>query len=174
VRRNAPRPRSGSQFSVRFRKRSAWRRRFGSICRACCDPRITSTPAAHLHCLSGCGAVGRQAFRSRQSTAGDRALQALLGLDRFPTDDTIRNLFRRFGMGQVQRLYEPLTEWQMQRLPPRADGYTRDLDSTSFEFNSTQPNLAQLLHPVQGTCRVRFRSPGDAPRTVNGSHQESP
>jgi hypothetical protein len=37
-------------------------------------------------------------------------------LDRFPTDDTIRNLFRRFGMGQVQRLFEPLAEWQMQRL----------------------------------------------------------
>jgi hypothetical protein len=34
-------------------------------------------------------------------------------------------------MGQVQRLYEPLTEWQMRRLPQRADGYTLDLDSTS-------------------------------------------
>jgi len=26
----------------------------------------------------------------------DRALQALLGMKRFPTDDTIRNLFKRF------------------------------------------------------------------------------
>jgi hypothetical protein len=38
---------------------------------------------------------------------------------RFPTDDTIRNLFRKFGMGQVQRFFEPLAEWQMQRLPQR-------------------------------------------------------
>src|SRR4026209_767446 len=50
---------------------------------------------------------------------GDRALHGLLGMTRFPTDDTVRNLFRRFGMGQVQRLFEPLAEWQMQRLPQR-------------------------------------------------------
>ncbi len=33
-------------------------------------------------------------------------------------------------MGEVQRLFAPLTEWQMQRLPRRAEGYTLDLDST--------------------------------------------
>jgi hypothetical protein len=33
----------------------------------------------------------------------------------------------------VQRLYEPLAEWQMQRIPPRTAGYTLDLDSTVFE-----------------------------------------
>jgi hypothetical protein len=46
-------------------------------------------------------------------------LHALLGITRFPTDDTIRNLFRRFGMGEVHPLYGPLTEWQMERLPQR-------------------------------------------------------
>lgn len=50
---------------------------------------------------------------------GDRALHALLGLERFPTDGTIRNLFREFGMGQIQRMFEPLAEWQLQCLPPR-------------------------------------------------------
>jgi DNA-directed RNA polymerase subunit N (RpoN/RPB10) len=54
-------------------------------------------------------------------------------MNRFPTDDTIRNLFREFRMGDVQRLYEPLTEWRMERLPLRPDGYTLDLDSTVFE-----------------------------------------
>jgi len=48
--------------------------------------------------------VGARRFAHASLLRGDRALHALLGLDRFPTDDTIRNLFRKFGMGQVQRL----------------------------------------------------------------------
>ena len=48
--------------------------------------------------------VGGRRFAHASLLRGDRALHALLGLDRFPTDDTIRNLFRKFGMGQVQRL----------------------------------------------------------------------
>lgn len=66
--------------------------------------------------------AGARRFAHASLLRGDRALHALLGMDRFPTDDTIRNLFRKFGMGQVQRLFEPLAEWQMQRLPQRADG----------------------------------------------------
>src|SRR5713226_6542716 len=76
---------------------------------------------------------GARRFAHASLLRGDRALHALLGLDRFPTDDTIRNLFRRFGMGEVQRLYEPLSEWQMQHLPQRPEGYSLDLDSTVFE-----------------------------------------
>lgn len=33
-------------------------------------------------------------------------------------------------MGHVQRLFEPLIEWRMQRVPVRAEGYSLDLDST--------------------------------------------
>src|SRR5260370_42325643 len=76
--------------------------------------------------------VGARRFAHASLLRGDRAIHALLGMDRFPTDDTIRNLFRQFGMGQVQRLFEPLAEWQMQRLPQRPEGYTLDLDSTIF------------------------------------------
>ena len=77
--------------------------------------------------------VGARALRARQLAARHRALHTLLGITRFPTDDTIRNLFRRFGMGDVHQLYAPLAEWQMQRLPQRAEGYSLDLDSTVFE-----------------------------------------
>jgi hypothetical protein len=59
--------------------------------------------------------TGAKRFAHAGLLRGDRALHALLGLDRFPVDDTIRNLFRKFGMGQIQRLYEPLAEWQMER-----------------------------------------------------------
>ena len=77
--------------------------------------------------------VGAKRFAHTALLRYDQALHALLGIRRFPTDDTIRNLFREFRMGDVQRLYEPLGEWPMARLPLRPDGYTLDLDSTVFE-----------------------------------------
>jgi hypothetical protein len=91
--------------------------------------------------------LGARRFAHASLLRSDRALHALLGMDRFPTDDTIRNLFRAFGMGQVQRLFEPLAEWQMQRLPQRAEGYTLDLDSTVFERYGQQEGSLKGHNP---------------------------
>jgi hypothetical protein len=91
--------------------------------------------------------VGARRFAHASLLRGDRALHALLGLPRFPTEDTIRNLFRRFGMGEVQRLFEPLAEWQMQRLPRRSEGYTLDLDSTVFERYGQQEGWLKGHNP---------------------------
>src|SRR3954470_14577975 len=91
--------------------------------------------------------AGARRFAHASLLRGDRALQALLGLDRFPTDDTIRNLFHRFGMGEVQRLFEPLAEWQMHRLPQRVEGYTLDLDSTVFERYGKQEGSLKGHNP---------------------------
>jgi DNA-directed RNA polymerase subunit N (RpoN/RPB10) len=91
--------------------------------------------------------TGAKRFAHAGLLRGDRALHALLGLDRFPVDDTIRNLFRKFGMGQVQRLYEPLAEWQMERLPQRSEGYTLDLDSTVFERYGKQEGSLKGHNP---------------------------
>jgi hypothetical protein len=91
--------------------------------------------------------VGARRFAHASLLRGDRALHALLGWERFPTDDTIRNLFRAFGMGQVQRLYEPLAEWQMQRLPRRVEGYTLDLDSTVLERYGQQEGSLKGHNP---------------------------
>lgn len=77
--------------------------------------------------------IGARRFAHASLVRGDQLLHALAGITRFPTDDTIRNLFRKFSMGHVQRLFAPLAEWQMERLPPREAGYTLDLDSTVFE-----------------------------------------
>src|SRR5208283_2160854 len=41
--------------------------------------------------------AGARRFAHANWLRGGRALHALLGLSRFPFDDTIRNLFRRFG-----------------------------------------------------------------------------
>jgi hypothetical protein len=91
--------------------------------------------------------TGARRFAHSQWLRGDRVLHALLGIDRFPTDDTIRNLFRRFGMGEVQRLFAPLWEWQMERLPPRPDGYSLDLDSTVFERYGRQEGSLKGHNP---------------------------
>src|SRR3954469_19647681 len=91
--------------------------------------------------------VGARRFAHASLLRGDRALHALLGLERFPTDDTIRNLFRRFGMGEVQRMFAPLAEWMMQRLPLRPEGYTLDLDSTVFERYGQQEGSLKGHNP---------------------------
>jgi hypothetical protein len=83
-------------------------------------------------------AAGARRFAHASWLRGDRALHGLLGIDRFPSDDTIRNLFLRFGMGEVQRFFEPMTEWMMERLPLRAEGHSLDLDSTVFERHGQQ------------------------------------
>ncbi len=77
----------------------------------------------------------------------DRALGALLGIKRFPTDGTIRNLFKRFTQGMVVRMYEPLWAWQVARLPKREEGYSLDLDSTVFERYGKQEGARKGYNP---------------------------
>jgi len=91
--------------------------------------------------------VGAKRFAHAGLLRGDQALHALLGMTRFPTADTICNLFRQFGMGEIQRFFEPMTEWQMQRLPLRPEGYTLDLDSTVFERYGQQEGSLKGHNP---------------------------
>jgi hypothetical protein len=91
--------------------------------------------------------AGAKRFAHANWLRGDRALHALLGIERFPIDDTIRNLFRAFTMGNVQRLFEPLSAWQMERLPLRAEGYSLDLDSTVFERYGEQEGSLKGHNP---------------------------
>ena len=91
--------------------------------------------------------AGAKRFAHAARLQHDRALHALLGLQRFPVDDTIRNLCRRFGMGEVHRLFDPLAEWQMERLPRRSEGYTLDLDSTVFERYGEQEGALKGHNP---------------------------
>jgi hypothetical protein len=61
-------------------------------------------PSTTLVCFLMSVLAGARRFAHSAWLRGDRALHALLGVQRFPTDDTICNLFRRFTMGNVQRL----------------------------------------------------------------------
>ena len=61
--------------------------------------------------------AGARRFAHTSLLRADVALHELLGITRFPVDDTIRNLFKRFGQGQCQRFFTGLWNWQLQRLP---------------------------------------------------------
>ena len=91
--------------------------------------------------------AGARRFAHTSLLRADRALHALLGMKRFPTDDTIRNLFKRFRQGMVVRFYEPLWAWQLARLPKRAGGYSLDLDSTVFERYGEQEGVKKGYNP---------------------------
>jgi len=91
--------------------------------------------------------AGARRFAHTSLLRADRALHALLGIQRFPTDDTIRNLFKRFRQSLVVQFYEPLWAWQLARVPPRAGGYSLDLDSTVFERYGEQEGVKRGYNP---------------------------
>ena len=91
--------------------------------------------------------VGARRFAHAGLLRLDRALHSLLGILRFPTDDTIRNLFRRFTQRKVTEFYEGMTRWQLERLPEREEGYSLDLDSTVFTRYGQQEGALKGYNP---------------------------
>jgi hypothetical protein len=91
--------------------------------------------------------VGARRFAQAGLVKADKALQGVVGLKRFPTDDTIRNLFKRFNQGAVYRFYSELWEWQLRRLEPRDCGWSLDLDSTVFERYGRQQGALRGHNP---------------------------
>jgi Transposase DDE domain group 1 len=82
--------------------------------------------------------AGAQRFAHANQLRADRALHALLGMERFPSDDTILNYFRRFSQAEVERFWRPLWRWLISRLAPLEKGFSLDLDSTIFSRHGTQ------------------------------------
>jgi hypothetical protein len=90
---------------------------------------------------------GARRFAHASLLRFDKALHCLLGIIRFPTDDTMRNLFKRFSQGKVSEFFSNLTQWQIQRLPERSEGYSLDLDSTVFERYGRQQGAVKGYNP---------------------------
>src|SRR6266403_6084057 len=82
--------------------------------------------------------AGARRFAHAHQLRADRALHALLGMKRFPSDDTLLNYFRRFSQAEIERFWRPLWRWLIGRLPWQASGYSLDLDSTIFSRHGTQ------------------------------------
>ncbi len=91
--------------------------------------------------------AGARRFAHASWLRGDRGLHVLLGIKRFPTDDTIRNLFKRFTQRLVYEFYSELWRWQIARVPPREGGYSLDLDSTVFERYGRQEGALKGHNP---------------------------
>ena len=91
--------------------------------------------------------AGARRFAHTSVLRADVALHELLGITRFPVDDTIRNLFKRFGQGQCQRFFSGLWNWQLERLPECSSGYSLDLDSTVFERYGRQQGALRGPNP---------------------------
>src|SRR3984893_11516601 len=91
--------------------------------------------------------AGARRFAQTSLLRADVALHGLLGITRFPVDDTIRNLFKRFGQGQCQRFFSGLWSWQLERLPECSCGYSLDLDSTVFERYGRQQGALRGHNP---------------------------
>ena len=91
--------------------------------------------------------AGARRFAHTSLLRADVALHALLGISRFPVDDTMRNLFKRFGQGQCQRFFSGLWSWQLERLPECSAGYSLDLDSTVFERYGRQQGALRGPNP---------------------------
>jgi hypothetical protein len=91
--------------------------------------------------------AGARRFAHTSLLRADVALHALIGISRFPIDDTVRNLFKRFGQGQCQHFFSGLWNWQLERLPECSSGYSLDLDSTVFERYGHQQGALRGPNP---------------------------
>jgi len=91
--------------------------------------------------------AGARRFAHAGRLRGDRGLHLLLGIKRFPSDDTVRNLFKRFTQRLVYEFYSVMWAWQIERLPEREGGYSLDLDSTVFERYGRQQGALKGHNP---------------------------
>lgn len=91
--------------------------------------------------------AGARRFAHSELLRADRALQALLGLKRFPGHDTIRGLFRRFGPGEIEAFWRPFWRWLLSGVKPLAGGFTLDLDSTIFQRAGRQQGARKGYNP---------------------------
>jgi hypothetical protein len=71
----------------------------------------------------------------------------MLGIDRFPGDDTIRNFFLRFSQTHVEAFWRSLWKWSLGKLAVRAEGFHLDLDSTVLQRSGRQEGAAKGYNP---------------------------
>jgi hypothetical protein len=91
--------------------------------------------------------VGARRFAHCEWLRADRVLQAMLGMARFPGDDTIRNFFRRFRQADIEAFWRPLWRWLLMLPKCPAAGFSLDLDSTVFCREGKQEGAAKGFNP---------------------------
>ena len=91
--------------------------------------------------------VGAQRFAHCEWLRADHVLHSLLGLERFPSDDTIRNFFLRFSQAHIEAFWRPLWRWLLLLLQCPKDGFALDLDSTVFGREGKQEGARKGYNP---------------------------
>jgi len=91
--------------------------------------------------------AGARRFAHCQWLRADHVLHALLGLERFPGDDTVRNFFLRFGQAQVEAFWRPLWRWLLRLVACPKAGFSLDLDSTVFCREGSQQGAKKGYNP---------------------------
>ena len=105
-------------------------------------------PLAHTRTAFVMAVVtGAQRFAHGQWLRAEHVLHALLGLERFPGDDTLRNFFLRFSQGHSEAFWRPLWRWLLRLLACPQAGFSLDLDSTVFCRAGRQEGAAKGYHP---------------------------
>jgi hypothetical protein len=91
--------------------------------------------------------VGARRFAHTQWLRADHVLHAMLGIERFPGDDTIRNFFHRFTQAQIQAFWRPLWKWSVGQVSRPAEGFHLDLDSTVLQRSGHQEGAKKGYNP---------------------------
>jgi hypothetical protein len=105
-------------------------------------------PLAHTFAAFFFGVIcGASRFAHTDWLRGDRALHAILGIKRFPGDDTVRAFFRKFTQGHIEAFWRPLWSWLLTLLKVPADGFHLDLDSTVFNREGNQEGVRKGYNP---------------------------
>lgn len=92
--------------------------------------------------------VGARRLAHTDWLRADRALHAMLGIERFPGTDTVRNLLKRFTQPVIEVFWRPLWRWLLQQgwaVP--AQGWSLDLDSTVFQRSGHQEGADRGYNP---------------------------
>ena len=91
--------------------------------------------------------TGASRFAHVDWLRGDRALHALLGIPRFPGDDTVRDFFRRFTQRHIEEFWRPLWSCLLTLVVVPAGGFHLDLDSTVFCREGKQEGARKGYNP---------------------------
>jgi hypothetical protein len=96
--------------------------------------------------------AGARRFSHLQMLRCDRALRALCGIRAFPSDDTVRNFFKRFDQAQSARFFPALWQWLLAKQPPRT--CILDLDSTLLQRFGDQEGAVAGYNPTRRNGRA--------------------
>ena len=85
-------------------------------------------PAHTLMAFLSSVIAGAKRFAHTDWLRFDKAFHVMLGIERFPGTDTVRNLFARFTQGTIEAFWRPLWRWLLPLFEHPPEGFSLDLD----------------------------------------------